>query len=201
MSQELHPLPECCDNILYTEEQVQNRISELAKEITEHYKGILQEGEHLVLVPVLKGSYIFAADLSRKLGVPNSVDFIALSSYQDGVATTGEVKIIMDTRKSIFNKHVLVIEDIIDSGYTLSFLVNLLQTRTPKSIKTCVLLTAPKHKRKLEIPVDWVGMDIGERFVIGYGLDLGELYRNLPYIAELKQSVIDEIKNASKKKE
>ena len=192
------PLPPCCDNILYTEEQVQKRVVELANEISEHYSRILGENEHLIIVPVLKGSYIFAADLSRHITVPNAVDFIALSSYQDSLTSSGEVKIIMDTRKSMCQKHVLIIEDIIDTGYTLSFLSNLFQTRSPKSIKTCVLLTAPKKKRKIEnFHADFVGYDIGERFVVGYGLDFGELYRNLPYIAELKQEIIDEIKNKS----
>ncbi|EFC41058.1 hypoxanthine phosphoribosyltransferase domain-containing protein [Naegleria gruberi] len=190
------PLPNVCDNILYTEEQLQQRVKELAHQITEHYKSILEEGESLILVPVLKGSYIFAADLSRHIGVPVTTDFIALSSYQDSITSSGEVKIIMDTRKSMCRKHVLIIEDIIDTGYTLSFLSSLFQTRSVKSIKTCVLLTAPKKKRKIEnFNADFIGFDIGEKFVVGYGLDFGELYRNLPYIAELKQEIIDQIKN------
>ncbi|KAF0977461.1 hypothetical protein FDP41_003453 [Naegleria fowleri] len=189
------PLPPCCDNILYTEEQIKKRVVELAQEITAYYSKVLQEGEYLILVPVLKGSYMFAADLSRHIEVPNTVDFIALSSYQDSLTSSGEVKIIMDTRKSMCQKHVLIIEDIIDTGYTLSFLTNLFMTRSPKSIKTCVLLTAPKKKRMVaNFHADFVGYDIGERFVVGYGLDFGELYRNLPYIAELKQEIIDEIK-------
>jgi len=193
------PLPSCCDNILYNEEQIQKRIAEMAKDITEHYKNIMEEGDYLILVPVLKGSYIFAADLSRHISVPNTVDFIALSSYQDSLSSSGEVKIIMDTRKSMCQKHVLIIEDIIDTGYTLNFLSALFQTRSPKTLKTCVLLTAPKKKRKVEnFAADFVGFDIGERFVVGYGLDFGDLYRNLPYIAELKQEIIDEIKNKSK---
>ncbi|KAG2386221.1 hypothetical protein C9374_002667 [Naegleria lovaniensis] len=188
-------LPPCCDNILYTEEQIKKRVIELAQEITAYYSQVLQEGEYLILVPVLKGSYMFAADLSRHIEVPNTVDFIALSSYQDSLTSSGEVKIIMDTRKSMCQKHVLIIEDIIDTGYTLSFLTNLFMTRSPKSIKTCVLLTAPKKKRMVEnFHADFVGYDIGERFVVGYGLDFGELYRNLPYIAELKQEIIDELK-------
>nr|CAG4711248.1 unnamed protein product [Naegleria fowleri] len=189
------PLPPCCDNILYTEEQIKKRVVELAQEITAYYSKVLQEGEYLILVPVLKGSYMFAADLSRHIEVPNTVDFIALSSYQDSLTSSGEVEIIMDTRKSMCQKHVLIIEDIIDTGYTLSFLTNLFMTRSPKSIKTCVLLTAPKKKRMVaNFHADFVGYDIGERFVVGYGLDFGELYRNLPYIAELKQEIIDEIK-------
>lgn len=180
---------------MYTEEQIKKRVVELAQEITAYYSKVLQEGEYLILVPVLKGSYMFAADLSRHIEVPNTVDFIALSSYQDSLTSSGEVKIIMDTRKSMCQKHVLIIEDIIDTGYTLSFLTNLFMTRSPKSIKTCVLLTAPKKKRMVaNFHADFVGYDIGERFVVGYGLDFGELYRNLPYIAELKQEIIDEIK-------
>jgi hypoxanthine phosphoribosyltransferase len=193
MSQ-ISSLPDCCDKVLYTSDEIKERVRVLAKQISEHYEKVIDKGEHLILVPVLKGSYIFAADLSREITVPNSVDFIALSSYQDSTVSSGEVKIIMDTRKSIHKKHILIIEDIIDSGYTLNFLTSLLKTRSPKSMKTCVLLTAPKSKRQIESDVDFVGFNIGEKFVVGYGLDLGELYRNLPYIAELKQEVIDELR-------
>ena len=185
-------LPEECSNILYTSQQIQERIEVMAQEISEHYKKILDKDEFVVLVPVLTGSYMFVADLSRRLSVPNKIDFIALSSYADSTVSSGEVKILMDTRQSMFGKHVLIIEDIIDSGYTLQFLENLFQTRRPKSLSAAVLLTAPKTKRKVEFKVDFFGFDIGPRFVVGYGLDFAGKYRSLPYIAELKQEVIDQ---------
>jgi hypoxanthine phosphoribosyltransferase len=187
-------LPNECSNILYTSQQIADRIDELAREISSYYANILEKDEFLVLVPVLSGSYMFVADLSRKLSIPNKIDFIALSSYADSTSTTGEVKILMDTRQSMHGKHVLIVEDIIDTGYTLQFLENLFQTRSPKSMKAAVLLTAPKQKRKVNFHVDFYCFDIGPRFVVGYGLDYAGKYRSLPYIAELKQEVIDSSK-------
>jgi hypoxanthine phosphoribosyltransferase len=185
-------LPKECIRILYTSKQIQERVDQLANEISAYYSSVLKPGESLVLIPVLAGSYMFVADLSRKLSIPCTIDFIALSSYSDSTRSSGEVKILMDTKHSIHQKHVLILEDIIDSGMTLLFLERLLATRSPASLKSCVLLNAPKHKRKVETKVvDFVGFDIGEKFVVGYGLDIAGRYRNLPYIAELKQEVID----------
>lgn len=184
-------LPSECSNVLFTSSEILSRVSELAQQISTYYSTILQPNEPLVLIPVLSGSYQFASDLSRKLTVPCTIDFMALSSYSDSTKSSGEVKILMDTKQSIYNKHVLILEDIIDSGWTVQFLERLLATRRPASLKSCVLLTAPKHKRRVESVIDFVGFDIGEKFVVGYGLDLASRHRNLPYIAELKQEVID----------
>lgn len=184
-------LPDECSNILYTSSDIAQRVAQLADDISNHYRTVLKQGEAIVLVPVLAGSYMFAADLSRQLSVPCTIDFIALSSYSDSTKSSGEVKILMDTKHSIHGRHVLILEDIIDSGWTVQFLERLLATRRPASLKTCVLLTAPKHKRKVESVVEFVGFDIGDKFVVGYGLDLASRHRNLPYIAELKQEVID----------
>ncbi|KAL0490186.1 hypoxanthine phosphoribosyltransferase [Acrasis kona] len=187
------PLPADCGSILISEESIQERITTLASQISEHYEKVLKDGEALVLVPILTGSYMFAADLSRKLTIPNTVDFLALSSYRGGTRSTGEVKILMDTRDSVWDKHVLILEDIVDSGYTLQFLARHFSTRNPRSLEFCVLLTAPKQKRKVEgyDNVKWTGFHIGEKFVVGYGLDCAGLYRHLPYIAELTQTAID----------
>jgi hypoxanthine phosphoribosyltransferase len=120
-------LPQECESILFTAQEIQVRVSELATEINEHYGPLLGEGESLTLVPIIAGSYIFAADLSRQLTIPNTIDFIALSSYRGSASSTGEVKILMDTRDSIHGKHLLIIEDIIDTGYTLQFLKKLFE--------------------------------------------------------------------------
>jgi hypoxanthine phosphoribosyltransferase len=134
-------LPNECESILYTAEQIDKRVAELAIAIDEHYGPLLGEGESVTLVPILSGSYMFAADLSRKMNIPNTIDFIALSSYRGSTSSTGEVKILLDTRDSIHGKHLLIIEDIIDTGYTLQFLKKLFEV-----CATHVLLTSHRQE-------------------------------------------------------
>lgn len=150
---------------------------------------------------ILTGAYMFAADLSREITVPTRNEFMSVSSYNDDISSSGEVRIIMDCRNSIRDKHILIMEDIVDSGHTLEFLVRMLEIRRPASIRTCVLLQAPKRKRKIECKIDYMGFDIGDKFVIGYGLDLGGKYRNLPYIAELSSEVMEQLQNKNEKVE
>lgn len=168
--------------IIVSERRIEKRVSELANQISDDYSGI----ERLYLVGILKGAFIFLADLSRKLKVSHVVDFMALSSY--GKTTiTGAVRLLMDLREPIEGQHVLIVEDIADSGQTLTYLYHLLQGRNPASLKTCVLLRK-KHGNK-ETPIDYLGFDIPDAWVVGYGLDYADKHRTLPYIAELKEEV------------
>jgi len=182
MSEESRFVPSSIKRILITEAEIEKRCQELADEINLHYKG-----KEIVIVGVLKGSFLFLADLARKIRVDNVVDFIALSSYAEGTTSSGNVRIIMDMRRNINGKHVLLIEDIVDTGYTLHFLISMLQLRNPASIECSVLLRKPKCLKVKEFPVKYIGFDIEPVFVVGYGLDYAEKYRTLPYIAELKE--------------
>lgn len=167
--------------ILIPSDQLQGRIYELGAQIARDY------GEtRPLLVCVLKGGVIFLSDLSRALNIPHEMDFMAVSSYGGKrVETSGVVRIIMDLNSSIENRHVLIVEDIIDTGHTLSYMVDMLNARNPASLKVCTLLNKPERRDK-EIQLDYVGFDIPNEFVVGYGLDFDELYRNLPYIGVLK---------------
>ncbi len=169
------------DEILLTEEELQTRIAELGARISVDYKG-----RNLLLLCVLKGGVLFLTDLMRHITVPHEIDFMAVSSYGRGVReTTGVVRIVKDLDEPIESKHILIVEDIIDSGVTLSYLLQLLMPRNPASLKICTLLNK-WQKRTVEIPVDYVGFDIEDKFVFGYGLDLDERYRNLSYIGVAK---------------
>jgi hypoxanthine phosphoribosyltransferase len=170
--------------ILIDEEPLQVRIDELGREISADY-----EGRDLLLVGVLKGAVFFLADLMRRLSIPCEIDFMAISSYGDGTDSSGVVRILKDLDASIAGRDVLVVEDIIDSGLTLSYLMRSLTAREPASLEVCALLTKP-DRREIEIPVRYVGFDIPNRFVIGYGLDYAERYRNLPYIGVLRPEVV-----------
>lgn len=171
--------------ILLTEEQIAQKVAEIGKKISKDYAG-----KDLLIVVILKGSVIFAADLLRKITVPVSIDFIAVSSYGSGTKTSGVVKIIKDLSCSIEHKHVLVIEDILDSGKTLRHLTELLKTRNPESVQVCTLLNKP-DRREEAVDVQYSGFDIPDAFVVGYGLDFAEHYRNLPYIGILKPEVYE----------
>ncbi len=162
---------------LVSEDTIQERVRQLAAEISDDYAA---EGE-IVLIGVLKGAFIFLADLSRRLTIPRVIEFIALSSYGKGSESTGAVRLIMDLRESIEGKHVLVVEDIVDTGHTLKHLVDLLETREPASIRTCALVRK-KSRHEVEIRIDYLGFDIPDVWVVGYGLDLAEQHRTLPYI-------------------
>ena len=173
--------------IIYTEEQIITRVREMGAQISREY-----EGKDLLMISVLKGSLIFMADLMRSVDIPCSIDFLSVSSYGNGTSTTGEVRILKDLDASIEDKDLLIVEDILDSGVTLSFLLKNLQARNPRSIKLCTLLDKPE-RRKVDIFADYVGFDVPNHFIVGYGLDYAEHYRNLPYIGILKPEVYSEI--------
>jgi hypoxanthine phosphoribosyltransferase len=167
--------------ILVTADSIQARTRELGAQISADYAG-----KDLLLVCILKGGVIFLSDLSRALTIPHAIDFMAISSYGGArTESSGIVRILMDLNTNIENRHVLVVEDIIDTGRTLQYITENLQTRDPASLKICTLLNKPE-RREVPIHVDYVGFNIPNEFVVGYGLDYGELYRNLPYIGVLK---------------
>ena len=152
-------------------------MDELARRISADHASVPE----LVLVGVLRGAFIFLADLSRRLTVPCRVDFIALSSYERGAAQSGAVRLVMDLRVDLAGKHVLVVEDIVDSGHTLAYLLETLRARHPASLRTCVLSRKP-DRLEVDVTLDYVGFDLPDRWVVGYGLDLGDRWRTLPYI-------------------
>ena len=163
---------------LISEARIQARVGELAAQIDRDYAG----ARDLLLVGVLRGAFIFLADLSRRLAVPHAVDFIALSSYDgDSTDPSGAVRLIMDLRFNVAGRHVLVVEDIVDSGYTLSYLLHNFAAREPASLKACALVRKPDRAR-VEVPLDYLGFDIPDVWVVGYGLDWNDRYRTLPYI-------------------
>lgn len=166
------------DNIrvLISEEEVAKKIKELAAQINKDY-----EGKEVHLICVLKGGVFFTCDLAKSITVPVTFDFMSVSSYGDGQESSGRIKIIKDLDDSIENKEVLIVEDIIDSGRTLNHLIELLKTRKPKSVKLCTLLDKPS-RRVTEVQVDYCGFEIPDEFVVGYGLDYAQRYRNLPFI-------------------
>ncbi len=173
------------ERILVTEEEIQNRVSELAEQISEDYQG---KGS-IVLVSILKGSFMFTADLARRLTIPHYIDFMALSSYGH-TAISGAVRILLDLRADIYQKHVLIIEDIVDTGNTIDYLYTVLNTRKPASIRTCVLTR--KVGKAIDTPIDYLGFEIPDVWVVGYGLDFAERHRTWPFIAELKQNLYQE---------
>lgn len=166
--------------VLISHQQIRERTEELGRQITEDY-----DGKDPLLICILKGGLMFLADLMRAIDLPLEIDFIAVSSYGDSTESSGVVRILMDLERNIRGRHVLIVEDIIDTGRTLSYIIENLHTRGPASIKVCTLLDKPA-RRELEIPIDYVGFTIPDRFVIGYGLDYGEIYRNLPFVGILK---------------
>jgi hypoxanthine phosphoribosyltransferase len=174
------------ESILVDEDALQARIAELGEEISADY-----EGRDLLLLGVLKGAVFFMADLMRRLTVPCEIDFMAISSYGAATDSSGVVRILKDLDINIAGRHVLVVEDIIDSGLTLSYLVRNLEAREPASLEICALLTKPE-RREIDVEVRYVGFEIPNRFVIGYGLDFAERYRNLPYVAVLHPDLVPE---------
>jgi hypoxanthine phosphoribosyltransferase len=166
-------------HVLISTDQIQQRVGELSRQISRDY----QEIDTLLLVGILRGAFIFLADLTRQLSVPHTVDFMSLSSYGKNTSI-GEVRILMDLRESIEGQHILIVEDIVDSGLTLDYLYRLLQTRRPASLRTCVMVR--KNRSSLNVPIDYLGFEIPDTWVVGYGLDYAGHYRTLPYIAELK---------------
>lgn len=178
-------LPSSIERVLIDEEQIAERVQELAIRISADYT----DEDDLVLVGVLKGAFIFLADLTRRLRVIHHVDFIALSSYNRGSSHTGAVRMIMDTRTNITGRHVMIVEDILDTGYTLNYLQRLFLARQPASLRTCVLLSKP-DRRLVEVSVDYLGFEIPNVWVVGYGLDYADRFRTLPYIAALRPEVV-----------
>jgi hypoxanthine phosphoribosyltransferase len=173
--------------ILVDADMLSGRIAELGEEISADY-----DGRDLLLIGVLKGAVFFMADLMRHLTVPCELDFMAISSYGAATDSSGVVRILKDLDINIRERHVLVVEDIIDSGLTLSYLVRNLSAREPASLEICALLTKPS-RREIEVPVRYVGFEIPNRFVIGYGLDFAERYRNLPYVGVLNERLIPDM--------
>lgn len=169
--------------ILIDEETLQARIDALGAQINRDYRGV----SDLILVCVLKGGVMFLTDLMRRIHVPHAIEFMAVSSYGSGAReTSGIVRIDYDLKQNIEGKHLLIVEDIIDTGTTLSYLKRLLEARQPATIKICTLLNK-QERRLVDIPVDYVGFNIPDKFVFGYGLDLDEYYRNLPFVAVVRQ--------------
>ena len=165
---------------LIDEEKLNKRISEIAKQIEEEYKG-----KEITLICILKGSIFFTVDLARKINEDIKIEFIRVSSYGEGTESTGEIKMKLDLKDSIQGKDVIVIEDIIDTGRTLSYLLEYLKMKKPNSLKLCALLDKP-DRRKIDVKVDYTGFQIPDKFVVGYGLDWDEKYRNLPYIGYIE---------------
>ena len=171
--------PTLVAEVLIPADRLQARIAELGGEISRDY-----QGQDLLLLSVLKGSVLFLTDLMRHISVPHAIDFMATSSYGSGQESSGVVRILKDLDVSIEGRNVLIVEDIIDTGATLSYLIRILRARQPSSLEICTLLNKPA-RRVVPVSVKYVGFDIPDKFVFGYGLDYSELYRNLPYVAVL----------------
>lgn len=171
------------ERVLFTEEQIAEIVQNMGRQISKDY-----EGKNLVLVSVLKGSLVFMADLMRAITVPCSIDFLSVSSYGSGTVTSGEVRILKDLDGSLEGKDLLVVEDILDSGVTLSFLLKTLSARNPASVRLCTFLDKPE-RRRVDIHADYVGASVPDAFIVGYGLDYAEKYRNVPYIGVLKPEI------------
>lgn len=169
--------------VLFSEEKIMDTVREIAKRITKDY-----EGKNLLVVGVLKGSVIFTSDLIKNITIPCEIDFMAVSSYGNSSETSGVVRILKDLDHSVEGKDILIVEDIVDSGVTLSYLLEYLKNRKANSVEIAALLTKPS-RRKVELDVKYCGLDVPDEFLVGYGLDYAEKYRNLPYIAVLKEEI------------
>ncbi len=180
---EERPLHPDLERIIVSAEEIQLRIRSLSEQIAADYAGI----DRLYIVGILKGAFIFMADLTRALQITHSVDFMALSSYGK-TTTSGAVRILMDLREPIEGQHVLIVEDILDTGHTLSYLYRNLKDRNPASIRTCVLTVKKRADLPTDVPIDYLGFEIPDVWVVGYGLDYADRHRTLPYIAEIKRS-------------
>ena len=172
--------------ILLTEEQIRDKVAELGKQITHDY-----EGKNVVLLGTLKGAVPFIADLARAISLPLEIDYMAISSYGNSTHSSGVVRILKDLEGPIDRKHVLIVEDIVDSGLTLHYLMDVLRQRRPLSLRVCTLLDKGRERVKVA-NLDYIGFRIPDQFVVGYGLDYAQRYRNLPYVGVLKPSVYEE---------
>lgn len=173
--------------VLLDEAAIESRVRKLATRISKDYSEVEYGDDGLVLVGVLKGAFVFLADIARRLTVPHHVDFIALSSYNQG-KTSGEVRLIMDSRINVADRHVLIVEDIVDTGHTLDYLQRTFRARNPASLRSCVFLSKP-DRRQVSVSIDYLGFEIPDVWVVGYGLDFADRYRTLPYIGALKQEI------------
>ncbi|MBR2338162.1 MAG: hypoxanthine phosphoribosyltransferase [Clostridia bacterium] len=171
------------EETLFTEEEIAAIVQKMGKQISEDYAD-----KNLFLVSVLKGSLMFMADLMREITIPCSIDFLSVSSYGSGTSTSGEVRILKDLDASLEGKDLLVVEDILDSGVTLSYLLKTLSARNPASIRLCTFLDKPE-RRRVDIKADYIGASVPDKFIVGYGLDYAEKYRNIPFIGVLKPEV------------
>ena len=169
--------------VLFSEEKIASIVRNMGRQISEDYVG-----KNLFMVSVLKGSLVFMADLMRAVTIPCSIDFLSVSSYGNGTASSGEVRILKDLDCSLEGKDLLIVEDILDSGMTLSFLLKTLSARNPASIRLCTFLDKPE-RRRVDIRPDYVGAEVPDKFIVGYGLDYAEKYRNLPFIGVLKPEI------------
>ena len=176
-------LEQAIQEVLFSEDQLDRRVREIAAQIEKDY-----EGKEIMLISVLRGSFVFMADLCRRIDLPCTLDFMSVSSYGSSTKSSGQVQITRDLSSDITGKHIIVVEDILDSGNTLSYLLKLLEQRNPASIRLCTLLNKPDRRVK-HVDVHYSGFDIPDAFVVGYGLDYAEQYRNLPYIGILKPEV------------
>lgn len=170
--------------VLIPEQTLQARVAELAQVINATYT----DNDRPLLVCVLKGAFVFLADLTRRLEMRHEVDFMEVSSYGAGTESSGVVRILLDLEQNIEGRHVLIVEDIVDSGRTLQYITRNLQTRKPASLRVCALLSKPS-RREVDVPLDFVGFEVPDEFVVGYGLDFGEEYRNLPFIGVLREEI------------
>ncbi len=173
------------EKVLFSKEQLAKRIKELAEQLDKDYAG-----KTPLMVAILKGSVMFFTDLIREMTLPLEIDFMSISSYGSGVKSSGGVKMIKDLDNKIEGKDVIIVEDIVDSGYTMKYLTHLLEARNPSSIKICALLDKPS-RRETDVAVDYKGFEVGNEFVVGYGLDYAARYRNIPFIGILKRSVYE----------
>jgi hypoxanthine phosphoribosyltransferase len=168
------------EEILISEGMIQNRIRELGEQISEDY-----EGKDLVFISILKGGVYFLADLTRAIHIPLVIDFMVVSSYGDSQETSGIVRLVKDLKEDIRHRHVIIVEDIIDTGLTIDYLLKLLRSRQPETIEVCSLLSKPS-RRKIDVPVKYLGFEIPDKFAVGYGLDYKQYHRNLPFVCVFK---------------
>ena len=185
------PYPDDIQSVLLSEAEVQKKVSELGAILGAHYReSVAENGQDLLLVTVLKGAVMFVTDLARAIPLPTQLEFMAVSSYGSSTSSSGVVRILKDLDRDINDRDVLIVEDIVDSGLTLKWLLRNLATRHPRSLKVCTLLRKPDAVR-VDLDIDWCGFDIPNEFVVGYGLDYAERYRDLPYIGLLDPKVYE----------
>lgn len=181
----IHSMMDDVERVLISTEELKQRIADMGRQISQDYAG-----KEILMIGVLRGAVIFMADLARAIDIPVAIDFMAVSSYGAGTSSSGVVRILKDLDETVEGKHILVVEDIIDSGLTLNYLLDNIKSRKPASLRMCTLLNKPE-RRKVNVHIDYNGFTIPDHFVVGYGLDYAEKYRNLPFIGVLKPAVYE----------